>query len=89
MSLSRRTVTVVFADIVDSTPLGERLDPERVRLVLTRYFDLSRGLLERYGGTVEKFVGDALSRAFSMGRTEYYANQPDHGFDFEARPLVI
>src|SRR6266536_1633091 len=66
MSVSRRTVTVVFADVVDSTPLGARHDPERVRLVLTRYFDLSREVLERYGGTVEKFVGDAVMAVFGI-----------------------
>src|SRR5216117_1019017 len=66
MSVTRRTVTVLFADVVESTALGERLDPERVRLVMTRYFDLSREVLERYGGTVEKFVGDAVMAVFGV-----------------------
>src|SRR4051812_50186046 len=59
MSVTRRTVTVLFADVVESTALGERLDPERVRLVMTRYFDLSRDVLERYGGGGGKIFGGA------------------------------
>src|SRR5436190_15540 len=66
MSVTRRTVTFLFADVVESTAPGERLDPERVRLVMTRYFDLSRDVLERYGGTVEKFVGDAVMAVFGV-----------------------
>jgi class 3 adenylate cyclase len=57
----RRTVTVVFSDITGSTSLGERLDPEAVRRVLSRYFDEMEGVLERHGGTVEKFIGDAVT----------------------------
>src|SRR6266508_1635005 len=54
----RKTVTVVFADVVESTPLGERLDPELLRHVMGRWHAAMRAVLERHGGTVEEFVGD-------------------------------
>ena len=63
---SRRPVTVVFSDVVDSTALGERLDPETLRRVMERYFAQMRGALERHGGTVEKFIGDAVMAVFGM-----------------------
>jgi class 3 adenylate cyclase/tetratricopeptide (TPR) repeat protein len=56
----RRLVSVLFADIVGFTPFAEERDPEEVREVLSRYFDLARDVVERYGGTVEKFIGDAV-----------------------------
>src|SRR5215211_8897663 len=56
----RRLVSVLFADLVGFTTLSERLDPEEVRDLLSRYFDRCRTLIERYGGTVEKFIGDAV-----------------------------
>ncbi len=56
----RRHVTVLFADLVGFTPFAEERDAEDVREVLTRYFDLARGIVESYGGTVEKFIGDAV-----------------------------
>jgi len=56
----RRLVTVLFADLVGFTTLSESRDPEEVRELLTRYFDLCRSLITRYGGTVEKFIGDAV-----------------------------
>jgi class 3 adenylate cyclase len=63
---SRRTVTVLFADLVDSTPLAEQLDPEALQTVLTRYFGAMREAVERYGGTVEKFIGDAVMAVFGV-----------------------
>src|SRR3954447_23294291 len=63
---SRRTVTVLFCDVVDSTPLAERLDPETWRRVQRGYFDAVRGALERHGGTVEKFIGDAVMAVFGL-----------------------
>jgi hypothetical protein len=56
----RRLVSVLFADLVGFTALSEHRDPEEVRELLSQYFDRSRSLIERYGGTVEKFIGDAV-----------------------------
>ena len=56
----RRLVSVLFADLVGFTTLSEHRDPEEVRELLSRYFDRCRTLIERYGGTVEKFIGDAV-----------------------------
>src|SRR3989449_3677061 len=62
----RKTVTIVFNDVTGSTALGERLDPETLRRVMGRYFDVMRGVLERHGGTVEKFIGDAVMAVFGV-----------------------
>lgn len=62
----RKTVTVLFADVTGSTALGERLDPESVRGIMTRYFDEMRRTVESHGGTVEKFVGDAVMAVFGV-----------------------
>jgi class 3 adenylate cyclase/tetratricopeptide (TPR) repeat protein len=64
----RKTVTVVFADVAGSTGLGERFDPESVRRIMVRYFDEMRGVVERHGGTVEKFIGDAVMAVFGVPR---------------------
>ena len=56
----RRLVSVLFADLVGFTTLSESRDPEDVRELLSRYFDTCRRLIELYGGTVEKFIGDAV-----------------------------
>ncbi len=56
----RRLVSVLFADLVGFTALSEHRDPEEVRELLSQYFDRCRSLIERYGGTVEKFIGDAV-----------------------------
>ena len=56
----RRLVSVLFADLVGFTTASESRDAEDTRELLTRYFDTSRGIIERYGGTVEKFIGDAV-----------------------------
>jgi class 3 adenylate cyclase/tetratricopeptide (TPR) repeat protein len=66
MAVTRRTVTVLFADVADSTPLGERLDPESLRQVMSRWFDRMSEVLERHGGTVEKFIGDAVMAVFGI-----------------------
>ncbi|MGA7087363.1 MAG: adenylate/guanylate cyclase domain-containing protein, partial [Candidatus Dormiibacterota bacterium] len=55
-----RLVSVLFLDLVGFTALSESRDPEEVRDLLSRYFDVCRALIERYGGTVEKFIGDAV-----------------------------
>src|SRR3954451_17898649 len=57
----RRLVSVLFADMVGSTPMAEHRDPEEVRELLALYFDRCRVLIERYGGTVVKFIGDAVT----------------------------
>jgi class 3 adenylate cyclase/tetratricopeptide (TPR) repeat protein len=64
----RKTVTVLFADIVGSTALGERTDPEALRQTMSRWFDEARTVLERHGGTVEKFIGDAVMAVFGVPR---------------------
>jgi class 3 adenylate cyclase/tetratricopeptide (TPR) repeat protein len=56
----RRLVSVLFADLVNFTPLAEDRDSEEVRELQSRYFETARTLVERYGGTVEKFIGDAV-----------------------------
>jgi class 3 adenylate cyclase/tetratricopeptide (TPR) repeat protein len=56
----RRLVSVLFGDLVGFTPLSEDRDPEEVRELLSHYFDRARQVIERYGGTVEKFIGDAV-----------------------------
>jgi class 3 adenylate cyclase len=63
---TRKTVTVVFCDVTGSTALGERLDPESLRKVMGRYFNAARGCVERHGGTVEKFIGDAVMAVFGI-----------------------
>ncbi|MDE3189771.1 MAG: AAA family ATPase [Acidobacteriota bacterium] len=62
----RKTVTVLFCDLADSTRLGERLDPEALRTVMTRWYDAMRAPVERAGGTVEKFAGDAVMAVFGV-----------------------
>ena len=56
----RRLVSVLFADLVGFTPFAEERDAEDVRDTLTRYFDIASDVIARYGGTVEKFIGDAV-----------------------------
>lgn len=63
---TRRTVTVLFVDVTGSTPLGERLDPEAVRRIFSRYFGAVAAIVARHGGTLEKFAGDALVAVFGL-----------------------
>jgi class 3 adenylate cyclase/ATP/maltotriose-dependent transcriptional regulator MalT len=62
----RKTVTVLFCDLVGSTSLGDRTDPELLRELMARYHAELRTILERHGGTVEKFVGDAAMAVFGI-----------------------
>src|SRR5579884_2751770 len=62
----RKTVTILFSDVAGSTALGERLDPESLRDVMGRYFAVMRAAVERHGGTVEKFIGDAVMAVFGL-----------------------
>jgi class 3 adenylate cyclase/tetratricopeptide (TPR) repeat protein len=69
----RKLVTVLFADVTGSTTLGERLDPERMREVMDAFFAAMRAEIEAEGGTVEKFIGDAVMAAFGVP----YAHEDD------------
>jgi len=63
---TRRTVTVLFADVTGSTALGEHLDPESLRALMGHYFAAIKQIVERHGGTVEKFIGDAVMAVFGI-----------------------
>ena len=65
-STARKVVTVLFSDISGSTALGEELDPESLRRIMSRYFDETKVVLARHGGTVEKFIGDAVVAVFGV-----------------------
>ena len=62
----RKTVTVLFCDVAGSTELGESTDPEALRALLARYFERMKEIVERHGGSVEKFVGDAVMAVFGV-----------------------
>jgi class 3 adenylate cyclase/tetratricopeptide (TPR) repeat protein len=62
----RKVVTVLFCDVTGSTALGERIDPESLRRVMARYFETAKAVVERHGGTVEKFIGDAVMAVFGV-----------------------
>src|SRR5260221_8693442 len=69
MSISteeRRIVTVLFADVAGSTALGEELDPEEMRRLLSWYYAIARETITQHGGTVEKFIGDAVMAVFGL-----------------------
>ncbi len=71
----RRVVTVMFADIIGSTPLAARTDPEDMRAILTGYFNLMTQQLRKHGGTVEKYIGDAVMAVFGTPIT--HEDDPD------------
>jgi len=62
----RKTVTVLFCDVTGSTELGESTDPEALRALLARYFERMKGVVELHGGSVEKFIGDAVMAVFGV-----------------------
>jgi len=66
MPEERRLVTVLFADVVGSTSLGEELDPEDLRALLARYYAIAREVIGARGGTLEKFIGDAVMAIFGL-----------------------
>jgi class 3 adenylate cyclase/tetratricopeptide (TPR) repeat protein len=66
MAETRKTVTIIFTDVTGSTALGEQTDPETMRRVMERYFEEMRAVLEKHGGTVEKFIGDAVMAVFGI-----------------------
>ena len=75
MADERRIVTILFADVAGSTALGETLDPEDMRAILARYYAVAREVIEAHGGTLEKFIGDAVMAIFGLPRA--------HGDDAE------
>ena len=75
MAEERKLVTILFADVAGSTALGESLDPEDVRALMTRYFEHARRVVSEHGGTVEKFIGDAVMAVFGLAQA--------HGDDAE------
>lgn len=66
----RKVVTTLFCDVAGSTALGEELDPEALHAVMNRYWDEVRGIIGRHGGTVEKFIGDAVMAVFGIPRVQ-------------------
>src|SRR5258707_6657414 len=79
MPEERRVVTIVFADVTGSTAMGESNDPEDVRALLGRYYSIAREVVAAHGGTLEKFIGDAVMAVFGIPQA--------HGDDAE-RGLV-
>jgi class 3 adenylate cyclase len=75
MAEERKLVTILFADVTGSTALGEALDPEDVRTLMSRYFEHARRVVAEHGGTVEKFIGDAVMAIFGLAQA--------HGDDAE------
>jgi len=71
----RRLVTVMFADLSGSTALGERLDPEDLRRILASFFNALSRQIQRYGGTVDKYIGDAIMAVF--GAPVAYEDDPE------------
>src|ERR1700704_5620834 len=69
MAEERRVVTILFADVAGSTALGDALDPEDVRVLLRRYYDVAREIVTEYGGILEKFIGDAVVAVFGFPHT--------------------
>ncbi|MDP9256390.1 MAG: AAA family ATPase, partial [Actinomycetota bacterium] len=65
---ARKIVTIVFSDVASSMRLGEMLDAESLRRVMSRYFEAMRAVLERHGGVVEKYIGDAVMCVFGVPR---------------------
>ena len=66
----RKLVSVLFADLVGFTSFSESRDPEEVRELLSRYFEIARTIIDRYGGTVEKFIGDAVMAVWGAPLTQ-------------------
>ena len=79
MTEERRVVTILFADVTGSTAMGESNDPEDMRALLGRYYAIAREVVEAHGGTLEKFIGDAVMAVFGIPHA--------HGDDAE-RALV-
>jgi class 3 adenylate cyclase len=63
---ARKTVTILFTDLVDSSRLSRTLDPEALWNLLTRYFEAMSAVVQKHGGTVEKYIGDAIMAVFEV-----------------------
>jgi class 3 adenylate cyclase len=72
----RKVVSVLFVDLVGFTGRSDRADPEDVRAALRPYHELLKSEIERFGGTVEKFIGDAVMAVFGRSRTRTTLNGP-------------
>src|SRR5215472_19262265 len=66
MAEERKLVSILFADVTGSTALGESLDPEDMRALMGRYYEHARRVVGEYGGTLEKFIGDAVMAVFGL-----------------------
>lgn len=66
MAEERRLVTILFSDVAGSTALGEELDPEDLRVLLARYYAIAKEVVAEHGGTLEKFIGDAVMAVFGL-----------------------
>jgi class 3 adenylate cyclase len=66
MPEERKLVTILFADVTESTALGETLDPEDIRALMGRYYTHARRIMQEHGGTLEKFIGDAVMAVFGL-----------------------
>jgi class 3 adenylate cyclase/tetratricopeptide (TPR) repeat protein len=66
MAEERKLVTILFADVTGSTALGESLDPEDIRALMSRYYGHARRIIQEHGGTLEKFIGDAVMAVFGL-----------------------
>src|SRR5215472_8682655 len=75
MPEERKLVTILFADVTGSTALGEALDPEDVRALMGRYYQHARQVIAEHGGTLEKFIGDAVMAVF--GLPQAHGNDPE------------
>src|SRR5712691_9525236 len=64
--MQRKVVTILFCDVTGSTALGESVDPEALRALLAGYFERMKAIVETHGGTVEKFIGDAVMAVFGV-----------------------
>src|SRR5258706_5389969 len=66
MAEERRLVTILFSDVAGPTALGEELDPEDLRALLGLYYDIAKDVIAEHGGTLEKFIGDAVMAVFGL-----------------------
>jgi class 3 adenylate cyclase len=81
MPEERKLVTILFADVTGSTALGEALDPEDVRALMARYYQHARRVIADHGGTLAKFIGDAVMAVFGLPQA--------HGNDAARMRIVL